>query len=560
MLFDDFESRNFNNWSIITGNDKWSIDYIQNSYRLGGYVSTPNTGIEVEAGDFSWSNYKYSVDILPIQNQETPSVDRNLVFRATSQRTNLFNLNLPIAYGLHMYSNHMWLQKITPNQIIEPLNTTVDIPANATTKITVEVMENNIKVFINDNINPVFNWTDNDNPILQGKIGLLITTGGSYPTEVWFDNVEVSDLAPTPPPLPNLNVPDIKQYNSLWGEQIYDTANLWSDNPTIARWGCALTSADMILKYYGFNINPGELNAWLINQPDGYIRNGLLNWLSISRYTKTHLSGTQKALEFTRLVNTNQNLIELLKDNRPGILELPGHFVVAKSQTQTSFGINDPAHSDRLILDSYGNSFAAIESYKPSNTDLSYIMLVINPEFDIKVTNTNNEEVGEIYIQNPLIDDTDDLQISGSLLKIYTLPKPDNGEYKVEISGNGDYLLDSYLYDPQGNVNLVKTSGLVSENNNDQYEITISQNSNLMKPIINTSSILNDWNMLGLPNQNIPTLINNSNKHINKGNILAAKSNLTGALNYLQENTPNLINDLDSQILQSEIQAYSDSI
>src|SRR5690242_15846594 len=66
ILFqDDFEGQNYNKWTVVTGNQNWSIQNIQNSYRFGGTVPTPSTGIEAEAGDFSWTNYKFSVDLLP---------------------------------------------------------------------------------------------------------------------------------------------------------------------------------------------------------------------------------------------------------------------------------------------------------------------------------------------------------------------------------------------------------------------------------------------------------------------------------------------------------------
>src|SRR5260221_3596323 len=122
---DDFEQQNFNNWNIVVGQGSWSVQNIQNSYRFGGIISTPNTGIEAEAGDFSWSDYKFSVDLLPVGNS---TVDRNLLFRATNQRVSLFNLNLPVSYGIHMYANHIWLQKFTQNGAIEPVNTSTNLP------------------------------------------------------------------------------------------------------------------------------------------------------------------------------------------------------------------------------------------------------------------------------------------------------------------------------------------------------------------------------------------------------------------------------------------------
>ncbi len=546
LFQDDFENPNNNQWDLVVNPGAWLMQNIQNSNRFG----TLNPGIEAEAdaGDINWTNYEFSIDILPISG-----TDRNLMFRVNNQRTFPFNLNLPVAYGIHLYPNHIWLQKFTVSGIQEPVNTNINLPNNQTTRIRVVANQNNIKIYLGNNTQPTIDWSDNNNPILQGKIGLLVT-GGS---QVWFDNVLVTDIA-----LPSLTVPDIKQYSSPWNSQIYDKASSWSTDPTVARWGCALTSADMILQYYGFSINPGDLNTWLNSQPDGYVGNGLLNWLAISRYSKTNAT-TQPSLEFLRQPNTNSSLVNELNSSRPAILEVPGHFVVATGQTPTSFNINDPAYPDHPTLDSYGNSFQSLETYVPSHTDLGYIMLTIDPSFALKVSDTNGNEItGNTFIQNPLLDDVNNSNKSGNPLQIFMSPKPIDGNYKVEITGNGTYELGSYLYDHDGKVNLTKTRGIISDNQNDEFQVSIGE-SNITTQNITIDSILLDWadakaqNKIknqGIYNE-IKIALNFTKNLIQNKNLKLAKISLKSIISLLKIYTPKFIDSNTSNIIQSEIES-----
>lgn len=311
-----------------------------------------------------------------------------------------------------------------------------------------------------------------NNPLTNWRIGLRAGTGGSTTTEVWFDNVVVTQLpdttsapantptptptptptnTPTPTPsgvptgsptptLPSLNVPDLKQYTGGWENIIYDHTL-----KTIKEWGCALTSASMILQYHGHNIFPDGLNDWLKLQLDGYIRNSLINWLAVSRYTFLNKSVSSPALEYKRLNPTDTNLINELENNRPAILKVPGHFIVAKSQTSDSFGINDPGYSDRFTLDSYSNTFSALNTYLPTNTNLSYLLLVLNYDNNLKVYDpSGNEIVGFTFTEEFL---------SGETLKIFQYPTPTIGKYRVEITGTDTpFKLESYFYNQDGNL------------------------------------------------------------------------------------------------------------
>ena len=67
-----------------------------------------------------------------------------------------------------------------------------------------------------------------------------------------IDNFIVTSADPS-----DLSVPLLKQTSNPWQSQEYDTAHVWNpSNITIKAWGCAMTSAAMIFKYYGINKLP----------------------------------------------------------------------------------------------------------------------------------------------------------------------------------------------------------------------------------------------------------------------------------------------------------------
>lgn len=67
----------------------------------------------------------------------------------------------------------------------------------------------------------------------------------------------------------------------LHGEQILMTI----PHQLYVKRGCALTSAVMVLRYYGVTtgidgkeVNSRNLNEWLKSQPRGYVGRGRINW------------------------------------------------------------------------------------------------------------------------------------------------------------------------------------------------------------------------------------------------------------------------------------------
>lgn len=292
-----------------------------------------------------------------------------------------------------------------------------------------------------------------------------------------------------PSPTFDLNVPLLKQTSNPWQSHEYDSATLWNPaNPTIKAWGCALTSAAMVFQYHGItklpdnsNLDPGTLNSWLKNQSDGYVRNGLVNWLALSRLSKlakpNNPAFSYDALEYRRINGEDKpKLTEDLQNGIPGILEEPGHFIVGKGISGATFLINDPFYA-RSNLSDYSNTFLSLGRYVPSNTDLSYIMLVVNEGIDVSVTDTSGNPVGESFVQPPLVNDQNSEEDSGDPLNIIYFPKPENGEYKINLSAGSEtgYTLEIYMYDQNGNVKKIIFEGIASPGNTDNYSINFNK-------------------------------------------------------------------------------------
>lgn len=296
---------------------------------------------------------------------------------------------------------------------------------------------------------------------------------------------------PTPTPLP---VPEIKQTNSFWKSQVYDSANRWSPrDPTIGSWGCALTSAVMVLNYYelvklpdGTALKPHTLNKWLKKQKDGYVGNGLVNWIAISRLTKLAKDSGYNpnfhydALEYSRRgANDFNQLTTDIENGHPDILEVPGHFVVAKGIQSNTFIINDPYFSYTTLSQNYNNSFKSLGRYTPSNTDLSYILIIGPKDQSISLVDSGQHSLGNSFIQDPLTNDNSTSQKAGDSQKVLLLKSPATGDYKISILGNNNskYSYSIYSYDTGGSPKIQTLSGFIGDGKTDTLSMHFDKNS-----------------------------------------------------------------------------------
>jgi hypothetical protein len=334
--------------SIIENYDGTNAEWVVNNGKYGIHITSQPVLTFTQTLPSLWpptlSNYSISFDMYLVGSI---NYDRNFVIRHT------ISDNWYRWYEIHIYGNKITLQKadtINGGGAIESYTgSAFNHSVGGKYHFETQVVNKNIKVYVDDI--EIFNYTDeSDYPILQGKAGFqsgVHANGG----DVEFDNFLVKNLDPSPTeiptetptptptptatlietptptptesPFPYINVPDIKQFSTPWSSQEYDQATKWSLKPTIERWGCALTSAAMILRNFNHKVFPDFLNNWLKSQSDGYIRNGLINWLAVSRFSKTN---TQKidenldlpTLSYERVETSDKSKIEeILNQNIP---------------------------------------------------------------------------------------------------------------------------------------------------------------------------------------------------------------------------------------------------
>lgn len=369
----------------------------------------------------------------------------------------------------------------------------------------------------------------------------------------------------------SLDVPDIKQYSTPWNDDEYDTASKWKPvpkNTTVARWGCAMTSADMVLQYNGYtDVDPEGLNNWL-KENDGYTRSGGILWNAVSKYTRDHkddYSPALKTLEFAYHNVNDDNIVAEINDNkRPAIFKMENnttqatHFIVGKGVREKNnpgddqdYDVNDPdSGTNETLSDSqedFGMELVRYGIFTPSNTDLSYIVLLVDENVNLKVFNPNGTEVTDGYFkEGPIIDGEDKTDVSGDgkTLNALYLPKPVSGEYKVEVTGNGDYQLDSYLYDIEGNVVTDSHLDSVGTSSKDVFLIgfnhDISSNSHINE--VTFQFLLNRLQIdstSGLITHNgaymsMRNMLENAQINYQKGNYVLSKQFLNSAIQKVQ--------------------------
>ncbi|GEM_PF-2497692 len=281
----------------------------------------------------------------------------------------------------------------------------------------------------------------------NGSIYLL----GGHDGSSYDDNVYRLDT------VPQELIPSLKQYDPLWRDETYDSANIWSPGKSsIERWGCALTSATMILNSYGYNINPKQLNDYLVTN-NGYTRAGGVVWGKISTYTKTHETNNKPVLEFTKTKFTISKLDQYLTSHLFPIIglvkpvTLNSHFIVATGKTGQEYKINDPATNETELSFYEPHSYSTLNTFIPSHTNLSAIYLYIDDHVTFKVFDPQNVELEQGYEKEyALRDQVEGMSANTEALKSFYLGKPQPGVYRVEITASKSYQLDSYVFNSNG--------------------------------------------------------------------------------------------------------------
>jgi predicted GH43/DUF377 family glycosyl hydrolase len=371
-------------------------------------------------------------------------------------------------------------------------------------------------------------------------------------------------------------VPLLKQTSNPWQDDIYDRANLWSpSNMSINRWGCAVTSATMVLQHHGYTklpnntpLDPGTLNTWLNSQRDGYVGTGLVNWHAISRLSKQarDINGITEfeALEFERTGKNNALLDSDLEKNNPAILMQPGHFVVATNKLSNTYEINDPFFDRDTIANGYGNTYQALYRYIPSNTDLSTLLIVHPTAYTLEVRDSQNNIVSESYIQTPISAADQPSLKAGGDVKVLTVKKPSSGIYTLTYKSSTTEIVNIslFLYDKNGEVIESKIEGFAHPANN-AYEIVFNKDDNTktyIKKVVTFNSILKDLDAAYKNKQihlayynNLKQLMLEAQKDNTRKNALSSKIRLFAAIQITSFPSEILISKDYSKILNSDL-------
>jgi len=421
-------------WSVINANEvvDWQVVGEQISGQMwqpiGQSFLVTKAEYFPETADFIWQ-----VEVKPEQG-----LDHNLVWGFVDDDN---------YYQLHFAGGALWVNRFIDGQemLARGINFSWSLGKNYLLKIKrtnglLSIWLDNYEIF------HFYDWTYSEASSL-GSWGFKLAAGAVFPVKTIFKNsvfLQTDSLV--------LPIKIFLQTDQLWSEEIYDQANSWSNQPTIGRWGCALSSVAMLLNYHGFKfftdgseLNPATLNQWLINQPDGYINPGLVNWWAVTRLV-SQLSDENKALNLPKLEfsvvkeNILTNLELFIRSKLPVIAQVPNHFVVVTGLVANSddFLVTDPLGINDQLSDY--NQALSLRVFQPSFTDLSYLVVAHSPNTAVSIKDVNGAIVNSTEI-------TEQLSAKLEPVVLTTVAKPTEQNYYLEFSNLETELLPTtYAY------------------------------------------------------------------------------------------------------------------
>ena len=465
LFKDDFNTGDMGSW-VVTRNSQHHHPQepcFNKGYPAEWEIVEGKLGININGIPCTTEIVPQNLDLTEINNYEfefdwyfptSTHMDRNVLVKWQDKNN---------WYGIHILDNKLLLQKVIGGQLESLYNNWgyFQFEKDQSYSFKIGVIDDSIAVWIDGQL--VFKTLDRP-PFLSGykTLGFQASSGNIFHSVSFFDNLIVSSLDQAGEK--RLGVPLYKQHDPEWRDREYDHASEWAETNTIARWGCALTSATMILDHYGINqlpsglkLNPAKLNLWLKNQPDGYIGEGLINWLAITRLTRTMSEAlTTPTLEYQWIEGKIENALKEIAQNKPIVLQLPGHFLVADGYTaqQTDLFIKDPAHN-RHLLSQHRADLLSVRSFIPSYTNLSYLLIAHDPEVKVTLIDESGSFPTELEIYPEYIQSfSDDAEGLTKIKMIQSLAKPLAGKYLLKIDGDEEKnnKVEVYTYDTEGEV------------------------------------------------------------------------------------------------------------
>ncbi len=472
VVFSDDFSDGYTKWYDVRNSyELWSI--INNQADV--YVPTRSTLAELipknEYWNSDWKNYIYKLEYTYLDG-----ADKLLSF---------WYQDILNWYQIHFVGNNYILSHIENGKEIWKKSGGLILEKGKTHLMEVHLNDGNISLIMDDS--EIFNYFDETFDNDYGRIGIKSGAGNVFPTHVVFDNIEVSLINSIEDFLLNINL--LRQTDSQWNTQEYDSASEWAESTTINDWGCLITSITMVLDYHGItqfsdgtSITPSTLNTWLQSQEDGYVGEGLVNWSAITRLVKEiHDTHETIKLEYSRVLGDSlETAINEIQELKPVILQVTGHFVVGNGYThaQDDLLISDPSYSLGKLSEHIENERELLSTrlLTPSNTDLSYIHILHSS--NISLTLTNNEQLtpDNYSIQNQSL--TNLLNTERSKEFIYhEIQKPESQNFFLEITSNTGklepYELTIFTYDIDANYTNLSYSGIAGAKNETENNLSL---------------------------------------------------------------------------------------
>ena len=288
-----------------------------------------------------------------------------------------------------------------------------------------------------------------------------------------------------------------------WFDKKYASGDS-SCGSNIAQCGCAIASAVMNLRYYGVistadaqDVNPLTLNAWL-NANNGYTADGNVIWPQIVKYANGRV-------KFDGIVGfkDNMTLDNYLTQNSPVILyQAPfGHFILADGKLSSTYTVRDPRWYETknladaragALVKNYNNNFTSLRLFSRVDGEpivSSGIYVSIASPAELLLTDAQgrksgkdpisgisyNEIAGASYYYEG-INGAEDNQSSSHESKVLWIPQAPEGKYQLSVigTGEGNYTLDSLLYDANGDAHTQTSSSTTNPNLISDYNVNFT--------------------------------------------------------------------------------------
>ncbi len=265
--------------------------------------------------------------------------------------------------------------------------------------------------------------------------------------------------------------PYFAQNDPRWGKDEYAKAKDPEFGPdwcgsTIEQCGCAMTSVATTMALFGLltmpdgkPLTPEAMNTWFNEEANktsrGWVSRGYV-YGDVIWTAANQLSGEMAkvrpgtpTIRFSRTGNGSDDEVkEQLKQGRPIILEVPGHWIAAVGLDGDSILINDPYYRDRKTLDVYKGKVKSSVIFEPSD-DLSAVVFTAPSDVRVRITDKQGRVVGSLATGT-----ADDAakgavnQIPGASYStrqawrdpscIESAPPPDAGTNQIILSGSAD--------------------------------------------------------------------------------------------------------------------------